>query len=331
MIAATSVVAAPRLARAQNAAAAAMFDDGDRLMKEGKLSEACDAFEGSNKLEPRAGTMIRLGECREQNKQLASAWSAYKDSLTRVKDPKKKAIAQAKVSELEPKLSYLTINVPDASKLSGLAITRNDKAVDAVLWNRSVPVNGGELVIVARAPGRADWTTTVLVPYEKGKVTVDVPVLAEPTPAVTKVDPTLPVQTEPTKTDPVVPERTTEPVDHPSTFTTKRKIALGVGGVAALGVVGGILFGKKAQRLEDDAYALCPDPATPCGNAAGAQGKLSSAQDKALFANVAFGVAGAAAIGAVVLWFTGAPDTAETSVAIVPSTHGTTFAVTGRF
>jgi hypothetical protein len=32
-----------------------------------------------------------------------------------------------------------------------------------------------------------------------------------------------------------------------------------------------------------------------------------------------------------VLWFTGAPATTETSVAIIPSAHATTFAVSGRF
>jgi len=47
-------------------------------MAEGKLAQACQAFEASNRVEPTAGTLILLGECREQNQQLASAWSAYK-------------------------------------------------------------------------------------------------------------------------------------------------------------------------------------------------------------------------------------------------------------
>src|SRR5436190_2215525 len=32
-------------------------------MAEGKLAQACDAFEASNRVEQRAGTLIRLGEC----------------------------------------------------------------------------------------------------------------------------------------------------------------------------------------------------------------------------------------------------------------------------
>src|SRR4051812_8166985 len=77
-IAATSVLVAglflARAAHAQSAEAEQLFREGDRLMTEGKTVEACDAFEGSNRIEPRAGTLIRLGECREKNHQLASAW-----------------------------------------------------------------------------------------------------------------------------------------------------------------------------------------------------------------------------------------------------------------
>ena len=72
-------------AHAQSAEAEAMFNEGDKLMAAGKLAEACSAFEASNNMDPRAGTLIRLGECREQNHQIASAWSAYKDALGRVK------------------------------------------------------------------------------------------------------------------------------------------------------------------------------------------------------------------------------------------------------
>src|SRR5690242_16706831 len=115
-------------ARAQSAEAQARFDDGVRLMKAGKTDEACAAFETSNRLEPRAGTLLRLGECREANHQLASAWSAYQDSLTKATDPKKKAFAQNRIKVLEPKLSHLTINVK--ARVTGLEVKRDGTAVD---------------------------------------------------------------------------------------------------------------------------------------------------------------------------------------------------------
>src|SRR5690606_1534167 len=145
------VVAAVTPAMAQSAEAEALFNDGNALMKQGKIAEACEAFEGSNRIEPRAGTMILLGQCRERMGQLASAWSAYKDALTRVKDERKRRIATSKVAEIEPKLSYLFVEVGDATQIAGLELLRNGQSLDSVLWNREVPVNGGTYVFVARA------------------------------------------------------------------------------------------------------------------------------------------------------------------------------------
>ena len=63
-----------------------------------------------------------------------------------------------------------------------------------------------------------------------------------------------------------------------------------------------------AQQRQHDAFALCPDPAVGCEGARSAQDLIGSARSQALVANLAFGAAAAAAIGAGVLWFTGAPD-----------------------
>ncbi|MBK9032011.1 MAG: hypothetical protein IPL61_11900 [Myxococcales bacterium] len=112
-------------ALAQNADAEVLFNEAVQLETEGKVPEACNAFEASNRIEPRAGTLIRLGQCREKQGLMVSAWSAYKDSLTRVKDPKKRKLAQDRVNALEPTLSYLTVSVPDDVRVDGLVVTRN--------------------------------------------------------------------------------------------------------------------------------------------------------------------------------------------------------------
>jgi hypothetical protein len=318
-IAAISLLVSAR-AHAQSAEAEQLFSDGDRLMKQGKLAEACDAFDASNKLEARAGTLIRLGECREQNHQYASAWSAYKDALTRVKDERKKEIATKKVAELEPRLSYLTVSVPDESRVDGLQLARNGQSLDPVLWNRAVPVNGGEYTVAGRAPGHEEWRTTVTVPDEKGHVSVDVPKFKE-------LGKLVPAPSKPvaTASEPVAEVEEREPA--PSRWTGKRKLALGLGAAAVVGVAAGALLGSKANGDQNDAHKLCPDPATPCTSADQANSLNSSARSEALETNIAFGVAGVAAIAAGVLWFTGAPE--KHRVAIVPS--GTSLTVVGRF
>ncbi|MDB4957836.1 MAG: Tetratricopeptide 2 repeat protein [Myxococcales bacterium] len=310
------VVCAGR-AHAQSAEAEALFSEGDKLMAEGKIAQACDSFDASNKIEARAGTLVRLGECREQNHQIASAWSAYKDALSRAKDPRKHDIALAKATELEPKLSYLTVSIPDEARVDGLVITRNGKPLDPVLWNRAVPVDGGEYVIGGRAPGHEEWNTKVTVLEINGKTSVDVPKFKE----IAKL-------LEPTPTKPVAGSGDVA-VDAPvSMFTRNRKIAIGVAGVSAVGVIAGIVLGTSAKGKQSDAHALCPDPQTPCASADAANELSKSGHSLALEANIAFGVAAAAAIGAGVLWFTGAPESPH-RVAIVPSTNGVT--IFGRF
>jgi len=329
-----ALVAFAGRAHAQSAEAESLFTEADSLMKQGKVAEACDAFAASNKIEARAGTLIRLGECREKNHQVASAWSAFKDALTRVKDPKKKKIATEKVAELEKKLSFLTITVPDGSRLDGLEVARNGQAVDAVLWNRAVAVDGGDYTIAVRAPKHADWQKTISVPEAGGKISVDIPKLDEPKkgtpppppPVVSQKQPEPPPHAEspPEEHDTVAPQ--------PSMWTGKRKAAVGLGAVAVVGVVAGALLGSSAKGKQNNAYSLCPDPMTPCTDAVQANQLISDGKSLALDANIAFGVAGVAAIAAGVLWFTGAPEHAH-GLAIVPhaASDRAGLAVVGRF
>jgi hypothetical protein len=296
---------------AQSAEAEAMFNEGDKLMAAGKLAEACAAFEASNNMDPRAGTLIRLGECREANKQLASAWTAYRGGLARAKDPRKRDIAQAKVTALEPRLSHLTI-VVGTNKVDGLAILRDGKPVDPVTWDRSLPVDGGDYTIVAKAPGFEDWKTTVSVPPEQGDVKVELPPLVKS--AVPPPQPPKPPTTDP---DDDAPRRVQ------GMFTPKRKIAVGLGGGAVAGLAVGVVLGLTAKGKHDDAFKLCPDPDMPCADARKAESLAASSHTLGIGADVAFGVAAAAAIGAGVLWFTGKPEV------IAPTRNGV--AVVGRF
>ncbi len=310
-------------ARAQNAEAELLFRDGDRLMAAGDFAKACDAFEGSNRIEARAGTLIRLGDCREKNNQLASAWSAYSDALSRVKDPKKREIAQAKVSALEPRLSYLTISVADESRVAGLTITRNGTTVDALLWNRGAPVDGGEYVIAGRAPGHEEWSTKVTVKPEADKVSVEVPKFKE---LATLAPP-------PGGGGPILDDNDdgpTGPRDDQPMLTTRRKIALGVGVAGVVVLVGSALTGSAAKSLEGEAHDVCADRI--CVDYAEANGLLEDARGKARTANLGYGLAAAAGIGAGILWVTGGPkagDGIALSPTLAPGAAGAF--VSGRF
>ncbi|MBL8621154.1 MAG: hypothetical protein JNK64_07610 [Myxococcales bacterium] len=304
-------------AAAQNADAEVLFNEAVALETEGNIPKACEAFEASNRIEPRAGTLIRLGQCREKQQLFVSAWSAYKDALTRVKDPAKKKLAEERIKALEPTLSYLTVSVPDDVRVDGLVVTRNGKPVDPVLWNRAVPVDGGSYTIVGSAPGQEPWQTTIEVAPTKEKASIEVPRFKAIETLVTP-----PTGDGGGVTTPPIGDKPDGPPGGgeggaPSAFTGKRKIALGLAGVGLVAIGGGVVLGLSAKGLEDDAFALCPDPAVPCADAAEAQDLTDRAGTRALFANVAYGVGGAAIVGAAVLWFTGAPAKSD-RVAVAP-------------
>jgi hypothetical protein len=323
-------------AYAQSAEAEVLFNDGYQLMEEGNLAQACDAFEASNRIEPGAGTLIYLGECREKNQQLASAWSAYKAALTRVTDPRKRNFATAKATALEARLSYLMVLVSDESRIDGLTLTRNGKSIDPMLWNRTLPVDGGDYIIAGGAPGHEKWQTTIHVPIEGAKVSVEVPKLK----GVSDLSDLMPLP-EPAPARPLpstslsVAERHEHEAVRPTgILTTRRKVALGVAGQAVISVVVGVVVHASAKDKRDEAFKLCPDPATPCTQADEANALIKSSHSQTFQANIAFGIAGAAAIGAGVLWITGAPHAENPKrVTVVPSMMPgeTGIAVMGRF
>lgn len=285
--AAFAVLIAGGVARAASAEAEALFNAGNQLMAEGKVAQACDAFEASNRAEPRAGTLIHLGVCRERNHQLASAWSAYKDALTRARDPVKRDVAAARAAAIEPRLSYLTVSIPERSRVDGLTLTRNGAGFDRSLWNRPLPVDAGDYVIAGRAPDHEDWQITVHVELEGDRRTVSVPWLKE----------------SPT----------------PTGLTAQHKLAIGAGSVSVASGAAAVVLGLLAWRNKSDAFASCPSTMQACAASDAANAAIRASHDSALAANVAYGVAAAAALAAGVLWFTGAPGADARRVRVVPS------------
>jgi tetratricopeptide (TPR) repeat protein len=134
LIAAIAVCAARGEVRAQSGSAEALYAEGHRLLEQGELAKACEAFEASNRALPGAGTYLALGMCRERNGQIASAWSAYQAALARARDGQKRRFARTRIDEIEPRLSYLTVSV-SADNADGTTLTRNGTLLDPMLWN----------------------------------------------------------------------------------------------------------------------------------------------------------------------------------------------------
>lgn len=294
-----------------------LFREGKRLMAEGKIAEACTAFEGSYRKDEAVTTLLNLADCREKNGQYASAWGHFIEAERKTRGNSAEAgfnsTAKDRASKLEGRLSYLIINVPDEARVDGLEITRNGQPVDKAEWNRDIPVDGGTWKVEGKAPAFEAWSTSVTVGKEKDKQSVNVPRFRALPADVVK--------------PPDGPETVVGPA--PSSFTGKRKAALGVGAVGLVGLGVGTVFYFQASGVYDDAKAAQTN--------ADRERLTDDANGKYLLAQIGWGV-GAAAVGtAAFLWITGGPSSGEsvdeTGLIFTPrlDERSAGFALSGRF
>jgi hypothetical protein len=316
-----ALVASPSLARAQSADAEALFREGKRLLKQGKLAEGCDKIAASERMETSVGTLLNLGDCREKLGQLASAWAAFREAEAMAKragnDEKRLAEARRRALAIEPKLPTLEVHV--AQRIPGMTVKRGDDTIDAGAWNTAVPVDPGNYTIVVEAPGKKPWRTQVVVDMRTTRrAVVNVPVL-EAAPAPVVATPPPPAETtvrveQPTTTKRIVP-----------TWSTTRGVAVAVLVVGAGALGAGAYFGVHARDLADRSDERCPE--VMCGDPEALR-LNERARTSATRANIAFGTAAVAAAGATVLWFLGKPD-AETVVSPTVS-GGVGVSISGR-
>lgn len=306
-------------AHAQSSAEAEQFfRDGKKLMAEGKVGEACEAFQASYDIDKAVSTLLNLADCREKNGQYATAWGHFIDAERDTRgNPSQQSLfntAKDRSSKLEGRLSYLIINVPDESRVEGLTISRNGVPVLQASWNRDIPIDGGAYKIEGKAPAYEAWSTTITVGKERDKQSVNVPRFTEL--------PKKPIEVE----GPKDPKGPIGPVDAPSGMTGKRKLALGVGGVGAASLIIGSVFGIQSLGLRDEAQNGATNEIRTSKN--------DEANSKLLLAQIGWGV-GAAAIGAAAyLWFTGGPPArSESAVTFAPHVDESSagFVVGGRF
>jgi hypothetical protein len=238
-------------AQSSTAQAETLFRQGKELIAQGKIAEACAAFDASQKLDPTIATLLNQASCREKNGQLATAWGLFLDaerqSRAATDEPTRQLhqVATSHAAKLEPRLSTLAINVTPENRVGGLEILRNSEPVDPGAWNKPLPVDGGTYKITARAPGNTDWSTTITIGVQHDAKTIEVPKLKAA--ALQPSHATGPASQ---------PQPTTAPTAH----SRSKLLPLAFGG-AALGLLGGAVGFElwasstydKSKREPDDA------------------------------------------------------------------------------
>ncbi len=248
-------------------------------MTQGHFAEACKKLEGSEKLDPGAGTLLNLASCYEQNGQTASAWITYKDAAAAagVRHPDWASQANDGANALEPKLARLTIVIGVSTP--GMQVSRDGAAVEPSTLGVALPVDPGSHIVEATAPGRTSFKVTVDV-AGKGKASVTVPALA--------IDETAAKQ--------------------PGSGTAQRIVGGAMMGVGGVGVIVGVVFGVIALGKKSNASdpRTCNADFTTCSPA----GKLlvDDAKSAGLVSTVSLIAGGVMVAGGLVVMLT-APHT----------------------
>ena len=296
-----------RPARAGDVAEAeALFREGRAKMEAGDYAAACPKLAESFEQDPGTGTLLALAICRERAGQLASAWASYGQVASRSKRDgraDREQAAREAMQALEPRLSHLTITVDrTASALPGLVVKRDGAPVGSGAWGAAVPIDPGEHLIEASAPGMKPWSQTLRIAAERDTQKIEVPeLMAEPAAATTA----------PTAAD---SSGSAEPSKRPPL----RTLGLAVGGAGVVGLGIGIGFGLHAQALNRQSNEDGHCNAQNQCDAVGGQ-KRDDAKSAATIATVGFIAGGVLAAAGVTLFILGA-HRRESSAAVVEAT-----------
>jgi hypothetical protein len=311
--------AEPRASGRNPAAAQALFEEAQRRVAAGDYEQACPKFKASYELDPGGGSLLNLADCLEKQGRTASAWSTYKDALVLAqRDGRSERVEYAgqRIQALESKLTYLTIEVPAASRVADLELEVDGTPLAAAAWGTPLPVDPGEHRVNAQAPGFEPLEQRISLGSSPGaRQTLELPLLrpAARTPepaAATPIDASPPAAAE---------------ALHPA-----RNWGWITGGVGLVALGVGSYFGVQAFSHWDDRNARCKGGCTPAARAAG-----EDASQAATLATIGVG-AGVVLLGTATLLFFYASDAdpaaeAGSGLSFTASEQGAGITWGGRF
>ncbi len=282
------LVAGAASADSNDAAAAALFDQGLAEMEASHFDSACPKLAESFHLDPRAGTLFTLAECEARGGKIASAVTHYGDYQARyermtpqerVKQKERPAIAERQLGVLRPRVPELTIKVRGALP-DGAVVKRDGVPLGAPSLGAALPVDPGpHEVTIVLGDGTAAKEAFDLHAGEKKVVE-----LAPPTP----------------RSKPALGSGVTPPPPAPAAPGGHMGLTVGAGALSIVGIgvgaVAGVLTLGKKSTIDDNCAG------TAC-NAAG-KDAADASRTLGLVSTVGFIAGGAFAAAAVVLFIT---------------------------
>jgi hypothetical protein len=326
------LVASP--ARAQDdprVTSLAFFQEAEKLAASGDTAAACRKYGDSYSLDPRLDALLKWGDCLEKEGKLASAFAAFQDAVAlaqRSSDPRS-VTAETRAKQLRPRLSFITIEVPQERQLTTLNVQRDGFRLGSSAWGVPVPIDPGQHTIRVSAQGYQAWQTTINVGPDNAAPYIEVPLLERlPDAPVEAVAPPMPSEPAPPApvaspppaavAPPVVPILPTRPALQDSApsrgLRPTRVAALAVGGAGAVALGVGVYFlidTRNTLRTRDD---ICPsgvmcEPGTNKRLAA----LTSDARDSQRTGYIGLAVGGAMLGAGVALWLLPARQTTSSA------------------
>ena len=304
-------LARPSAARAEDpprdvARAEALFDEGVRLLEQGRFAEACPKLAESEALDPAGGTALDLGFCLEHEGALASAIRAYEEALQMaVRDGRadRQDKATERLASLRERVGRVRVRVaPSVAALSGFSVSIDGRLVAAAEIDGGAPVDWGTHRVVVGADGKISLTRSIDVDEHRRVAEISVGELADGASPPRAQEPE--VARASNAAAPLAAVRRDD-VGLPA--RKKTALAFGAAGLAAVGV--GTVFGVLAANSHADSDRECPGGA--CTHAgADAEG---TANRQAWISNGGL-VAGGILVGVAAYLWLSTPRAAQTSL-----------------
>jgi len=292
-----ALITASSLASADDAGAA--FQRAQTAWKAGRIHEACQAFEQSEKLAARLETELGLASCYEQDGKPVSAARVYKLGADKDTDDARRKASLAKATRLAARAAKLRFAINPAPQ--GLVVTVDGVEVPA---DQDAPVDTGPHEVVASAPG---FEGHVTVPVDREKAIVDVIVRMQPKAEAPRPAPPAPAPAPvaqpravpaPAEAAALAPRAavTTPPTrdDAPASHRKRNGYLIGGAGVALVATAG-VLYALSSSKYDDE-QALCPG--STCKNLADVDRAHSLIDDSRTYSGIAIG-AGVVGIAAI--------------------------------
>lgn len=314
-------VASGEPSAADRATAESLFQDGRRLLEAGEVATACVKFAESQRLAPALGSLLNLAACHEREGKIASAWIEFSEAATlseRAGEHERATFATERAEALAQELATVTIAVKGTEP--DLSVTLDDREVRKGTFGTAIPIDPGQHVVKASAPGMAPFERTFSVARGRSATTIEVPELSQATPRVAAT-------TQAARASDAVATSATDQGAEPARPALWPLLVTGGVGVAGMAV--GTIFGLKTFNEKETVDRECPPSVHPYCSPEGLAAN-ERAHDAALISTIGFGVGAVASVAFAYLFLSSRDGRAASQASVVTSIGPDEAYVAGR-